>query len=62
WIVWRQLVGHPASRKEIIFKAGTMMSMATGQTVGGEWYRRFMGRHLMLATRTSQAVAKPATL
>ncbi|EGZ05374.1 hypothetical protein PHYSODRAFT_261985 [Phytophthora sojae] len=32
WIVGRQLVGHPASRKEIIFKAGTMSSMATGQT------------------------------
>ncbi|EGZ15634.1 hypothetical protein PHYSODRAFT_507771, partial [Phytophthora sojae] len=43
WIVGRQLVGHPASRKEIIFKAGTMSSMATGQTVGGGWYRRFMG-------------------
>ncbi|EGZ25887.1 hypothetical protein PHYSODRAFT_256042 [Phytophthora sojae] len=58
WIVGRQLVGHPASRKEIIFKAGTMSSMATGQTVGGGWYRRFMGRHPMLATRTSQAVCK----
>ncbi|KAE9042084.1 hypothetical protein PR001_g6355, partial [Phytophthora rubi] len=58
WIVGRQLVGHPTSRKEIIYKAGTMISMITGQSVGSGWYRRFMARHPLLASRTSQAVSK----
>ncbi|KAG3111577.1 hypothetical protein PI124_g9319 [Phytophthora idaei] len=33
-IVGRQMVRHTASRKEIVFKAGPISSMATGHTVG----------------------------
>jgi hypothetical protein len=58
WVIGRQHVGHPASRHEIIYKAGTISALTTGQTVGSGWYRRFMERHPTLAARTSEAVSK----